>query len=71
MSDLLSYCSQNFRNIWWDNCCLWENVIKYNVFLEISKKDKVDPMAIPLTYEQILTNVTTINVFQVTKQQIM
>ena len=43
-SDLLGYYSQNFGNIQWENCCLWENATKYSAFLKTLRKDKMNPM---------------------------
>ena len=44
LSELLGYYSENFRNIQSENCCLQENTTKYSAFLEISRKDKMNPM---------------------------
>ena len=44
MSDLLSYHSQNFRNIQWENCCHGKIAAKYTAFLEILRKDNMNPM---------------------------
>ena len=44
MIDLLSYHSQHFGNMQWENCCLWENAKIYSAFLKISRKDEMNPM---------------------------
>ena len=43
-SDLLSDHSQNFRNIQQENCCHRKTLIKYTVFLKISRKDNTNSM---------------------------